>query len=98
MAGLAGLGEVAGIHRHLIDALSPGYGYSGIVIATLGGLSAWGVGLAALFIGLIETGAQEVSRTLGVPTYLGDVVQATLLLTTLVVLYFNRRRRLEIRD
>ncbi|HEX9371655.1 MAG TPA: hypothetical protein VF897_11655, partial [Roseiflexaceae bacterium] len=62
------------------------------------GLSAWGVGLAALFIGLIETGAQEVSRTLGVPTYLGDVVQATLLLTTLVVLYFNRRRRLEIRD
>jgi simple sugar transport system permease protein len=83
IAGLAGVGEVAGIHFHLIDALSPGYGYTGIIIATLGGLNAIGVGLAALFIGLIGTGAQTVSRALGVPAYLGDVVQATLLLVTL---------------
>jgi simple sugar transport system permease protein len=83
IAGMAGVGEVAGIHFHLIDALSPGYGYTGIIIATLGGLNAIGVGLAALFIGLIGTGAQTVSRALGVPAYLGDVVQATLLLVTL---------------
>jgi simple sugar transport system permease protein len=91
IAGLAGVSEVAGIHHHLIDALSPGYGYSGIVIATLGGFSAWGVGLAALFIGLIATGAQEVSRSLGVPSYLADIVQATLLIMTLVALYFRRK-------
>jgi simple sugar transport system permease protein len=41
------------------------------------------VALAALFIGLIDTGAQTVSRALGVPVYLGDVVQAALLLVTL---------------
>lgn len=92
IAGLAGVSEIGGIHHHLIDAISPGYGYSGIVVATLGGLSAIGVGLAGIFIGLIVTGAQEVSRTLGVPSYLSDVVQATLLLTMLVMLYFNRRR------
>lgn len=83
IAGLAGAGEVAGIHFHLIDAISDGLGYSGIIIATLGGLHPFGVGIAALFIGLIDTGAQNVSRAMGVPVYLGDVVQSTLLLVTL---------------
>ena len=83
IAGLAGAGEVAGIHFHLIDAISDGLGYTGIIIATLGGLHPFGVGLAALFLGLIDTGAQTVSRAMGVPVYLGDVVQSTLLLVTL---------------
>ncbi len=92
IAGLAGVGEVAGIHFHLIEAISPGYGYSGIIIATLGGLNPFGGGLAALFIGLIDTGAQTVSRALGVPVYLGDVVQATLLLVTLALFFFQNYR------
>lgn len=92
IAGLAGVGEVAGIHFHLIDALSPGYGYTGIIAATLGGLNALGVGLAAVFIGLIETGSQNVSRALGVPAYLGDVVQATLLLVTLAAFILQNYR------
>ena len=92
IAGLAGMSEVAGIHYHLIDAISPGYGYTGIIIATLGGLNAWGVALAALFIGLIDTGSQTVSRALGVPAYLGDVIQATLLLVTLGMLLLQSYR------
>ena len=83
IAGMAGVSEVAGIHFHLIDAISPGYGYTGIIIAMLGGLNPFGVGVAALFTGLLSTGGQTVSRALGVPAYLGDVVQATLLLVTL---------------
>jgi simple sugar transport system permease protein len=90
--GLAGVSEVAGIHYHLIDAISPGYGYTGIIIATLGTLNAWGVALAALFIGLIDTGSQTVSRALGVPAYLGDVIQATLLLVTLGMLLLQSYR------
>jgi simple sugar transport system permease protein len=92
IAGLAGVSEVAGIHYHLIDAISPGYGYTGILIATLGTLNAWGVALAALFIGLIDTGGQTVSRALGVPSYLGDVIQATLLLVTLGLLLLQGYR------
>jgi simple sugar transport system permease protein len=83
IAGMAGVSEVAGIHFHLIDAISPGYGYTGIIIAMLGALHPLGVGVAALFIGLLSTGSQTVSRALGVPAYLGEVVQATLLLVTL---------------
>ncbi len=92
IAGLAGVSEVGGIHYHLIDAISAGYGYTGIIIATLGTLNAWGVAIAAVFIGLIDTGGQTVSRALGVPSYLGDVIQATLLLVTLGILLLQRYR------
>ncbi len=41
---------------------------------------------------VIDTGAQTVSRALGVPAYLGDVIQATLLLVTLALLLLQRYR------
>jgi len=92
IAGLAGVSEIAGIHYHLISELSGGYGYTGIIVATLGGLNPIGATVAALFIGLIDTGAQTVSRVLGVPVYLGDVVQSTLLLVTLSMLLLQNYR------
>lgn len=90
IAGLAGMNEVAGNQYHLIDALSPGYGYTAIIIATLGGLSAPGVALAALFLALVDTGNLSASRALNIPTYLGDIIQATLLLVALAMLLLNR--------
>lgn len=92
IAGLAGVGEVAGIHHRLLEDISPGYGYSGIVIATLGAVNPFGAGLASVFIALILTGGQSVSRQMGIPNFLADVVQATLLLTTLGMLLFTRYR------
>ena len=92
VAGLAGVGEVAGIHGYLIAELSPGYGYTGIIVATFGGLSAPGILFGGLFLALIDTGILSSSRALGVPVYLGDVLQATLLLTTLAFLLLNRYR------
>jgi len=83
---------INGIHYHLIDAISPGYGYTGIIVATLGSLHAVGITIAALFIGLIDTGGQTISRAMGVPSFLGDVIQATLLLVTLAVLLLQRYR------
>ena len=61
-------------------------------LRNLGGLNPIGAGIAALFIGLIDTGAQTVSRVLGVPVYLGDVVQSTLLLVTLGMLLLQNYR------
>jgi ABC-type uncharacterized transport system permease subunit len=92
IAGLAGVGEVAGIHYHLIESISNNMGYSGILIATLGSLHPLAVGLAAIFFGLIDTGAQTVSRALNVPVYLGQVVQATLLLVTLALFVVQNYR------
>ena len=83
IAGIVGVSEVAGIQYHLIEEISPGYGYTGIIVATLGALNAWGVAAAGLFFGLIDTGTQTLSHTLGVPIYLGEVTQATMLLVAL---------------
>jgi general nucleoside transport system permease protein len=92
IAGIAGASEVAGIHYHLIAAISNNAGYTGIIVAMLGGLNPFGVGLAGLFIGLIDTGAQSVSRALGVPIYLGNLVEAVLLLVTLSVFVLQNYR------
>ncbi|MFN8379646.1 MAG: ABC transporter permease [Anaerolineae bacterium] len=92
IAGLAGVGEVGGIHYYLIGTLSNGFGYTGIIVATLGALTMPGVVLSALFLALINRGALSASRELGVPVYLADVIQATLLLVTLSVLLLNRYR------
>ena len=92
VAGLAGVGEVAGVHTYLIGELSPGYGYTGIIVATFGGLSALGILVSGLFLALIDTGTLSASRSLGVPVYLGDVLEATLLLVTLALLVSNRYR------
>lgn len=92
IAGLAGVSEIAGKHYHLIESISPGYGYTGIIVATFGGLSAFGVGLASAFFALIDVGALSASRVVRVPQYLGDVIQAVLLLTTLGMLLLTRYR------
>lgn len=92
IAGIAGYVEVAGIQYHLIAEISPGYGYTGIIIATMGGLNAIGVGASALFFGLVDTGAQTVSRALGVPVYLGEVTQATMLLVILGMFLLQQYR------
>jgi simple sugar transport system permease protein len=92
IAGLAGMSEIAGIQFHLISALSSNFGYTGIIAATLGGLHPLGVALAAAFIALISNGSQTVSFALGVPVYLGDIVQSTLLLVTLGMLLLQNYR------
>ena len=92
IAGIAGVSEVAGLHHYLIDGISPGYGYTGIIVATFGSLNAIGIAFAALFLALIDTGSLSASRSLGIPAYLGDVIQATLLLATLVALLLNNYR------
>ena len=92
IAGIAGAGEVAGMQYRLTSGISPGYGYTGIVVATLGTLTMPGVTLAALFLGDLAVGASSAGRALGVPSQLGAVVQGTLLLVTIGLLAVRRNR------
>jgi ABC-type uncharacterized transport system permease subunit len=92
LAGLAGVGEVGGLHFQVMAGLSPGYGYTGIVIAMLARLNPLGVIPAALFFAVIITGAEAMSRATGVPVFLADVIQGTALVAMLVALLFTRYR------
>ena len=92
IAGIAGAGEVAGMQYRLTSGISPGYGYTGIVVATLGTLTMPGVTLAALFLGDLTVGASSAGRALGIPSQLGAIVQGTLLLVTIGLLAIRRNR------
>ncbi|MCB4771141.1 ABC transporter permease [Ancylobacter sp. Lp-2] len=84
LAGLAGASEVAGLKGYLTADLSPGFGYAGIVVATLANLSPLGVVPAAVFIAAVFVGADSMSRAIGVSNYLADLVVALSLLSVLV--------------
>ncbi|HEX6012580.1 MAG TPA: ABC transporter permease [Geminicoccaceae bacterium] len=92
LAGLAGAGEVAGLKGYLTQDLSPGFGYSGIVVAMLAQLNPLGVVLAAVFVAAVFVGADGMSRTVGVPSYIADLVVALALLTMLLAGLVTRYR------
>jgi simple sugar transport system permease protein len=92
VAGIAGVSEVAGIQYRLTAGISPGYGYTGIVVAMLGGLTMPGVLLAGLLLGDLTVGAASAVRSLQVPSPMGAVVQGVLLLVVVGALALHRRR------
>ncbi len=92
LAGLAGVSEVAGVKGYLSGDLSPGFGYSGIVVAMLAGLSPIGSVLAAIFIAAVFVGADSMSRATGISSYIADLVVALSLLCVLIGSFFLRFR------
>ena len=92
LAGMAGVSEVAGLKGYLTSDLSPGFGYTGIVVAMLAGLSPVGVVISAVFIASVFVGADSMSRAMGVSSYLADLVVATSLLCVLIGGFFARFR------
>lgn len=92
LAALAGFSEVAGLKGNLTLDLSPGYGYSGIVVAMLAMLNPLGVVLSAIFVAGIFVGADAMSRSAGVPSYIADVMTATALLTMVTAILLTRFR------
>jgi len=84
LAGLAGAVEVAGRAGYVTQDMSTGVGYGGIVIAMLALLHPLAVVAAAVFVAGMMVGADGMSRAVGVPTAIADVIVAVALLATLV--------------
>ena len=92
LAALAGFSEVAGLKGSLTLDLSPGFGYTGIIVAMLALLHPLGVVVAALFVAGVFVGADSESRAAGVPTYLADIMLATALLLMVLAIMLTRFR------
>ena len=69
-AGLAGAIEVIGVQHRLMDGLTSGYGFTGIVAALLGGLHPLGLIPASIFFGGLRVGADKMQRAVQVPSSL----------------------------
>ena len=84
IAGLAGGVEVSGVSYALFQNLSPGYGFTGIAVALLGGLHPAGVVLAGILFGALQAGAGAMQREAGVPAVTVNVVEAIIIIIALL--------------
>lgn len=78
IAGIAGMGEVAGITHRLQHGISPGYGYTAIIVAWLAKLNPAGIVIASfLFGGLLVAG--YAVQIFGIPADIATMLQGSLL-------------------
>jgi general nucleoside transport system permease protein len=75
LAGLAGFAEAAGVQHRMIENISPGYGYTAIVVALLGQTNPVGVLVAALLFAALQIGASTMESAVGVPSSVITVIQ-----------------------
>ncbi|WP_028137747.1 ABC transporter permease [Bradyrhizobium japonicum] len=83
LAGLAGIIEVAGPVGHLQPGISPGYGFTAIIVAFLGRLNPLGILVAGLFLALTFIGGEQAQIAMKIPLDVTKVFQGVLLLYVL---------------
>jgi simple sugar transport system permease protein len=79
LAGLAGVGEVAGPLGQLQPSVSPGYGFAAIIVAYVGRLHPLGVVLASLLMSLLYLGGETAQIELQLPSAITGLFQGLLL-------------------
>ena len=78
-AGLAGAIEIAGPIGQIIPVISPGYGFTAIIVAFLGRLHPIGVVLAGILMALTYLGGDSAQITMNLPNAVTGVFQGMLL-------------------
>ena len=79
LAGLAGICEVAGPVGQLQPGISPGYGFTAIIVAFLGRLNPLGVLIAGLVVAISYLGGEAAQVALGISDKVARVFQGILL-------------------
>lgn len=82
VAGIAGAGEVAGIHHRLIEptSVSMGYGYTAILVALLARRRAWATLVTAPLLGWVFAAGDVIKVSLQLPFQITDVIIGVTLL------------------
>ncbi len=75
LAGLAGAGEASAIAGRLERGLSPGYGYTGIIVAWLARLNPLATAIVAVLLGALFLGGDGLQISLGLPIAVVSMLQ-----------------------
>ncbi|WP_336785917.1 ABC transporter permease [Paenibacillus sp. MMO-177] len=78
MAGLAGMAEVSGVTHRLMYGISPGYGYTAIIVAWLAKLNPLGLVISSFLFGGLIVGGFSV-QTIGLPSSISSMIQGAIL-------------------
>jgi simple sugar transport system permease protein len=79
LAGLAGMAELTGIGHSLQRELSPGYGYTAIIVAWLGRLNPFGIILVSFLLASLLVGGEQIQLSLGLPSAIAPMLQGIIL-------------------
>ncbi|MDP6418212.1 MAG: ABC transporter permease [Candidatus Krumholzibacteria bacterium] len=93
LAGLVGVHEVLLYRHRFLDNFSSGLGFLGIAVALMGRNHPFGVVLAALLFGFLNTGALEIDIFTEVPRELVVVMQALVIVLVLAMSESATRRK-----
>ena len=91
-AGLAGAIEISGAIGQIVPSISPGYGFTAIIVAFLGRLHPVGVFFAGLLMALTYLGGDSAQITMNLPNAVTGVFQGMLLFFLLACDVFIRYR------
>jgi ABC-type uncharacterized transport system permease subunit len=93
-AGLAGAVEILGLHHRMFEpqAVSAGYGFSGIVVALFGGLHPLGIIPSSILFGGLLVGGDKMQRAIQVPQVLITVILGLVVLFVVSSDIWVRRR------
>jgi simple sugar transport system permease protein len=92
LAGLAGTFEIAGPIGQLVPSLTPGYGFTAIIVAFLGRLHPLGIVAAAVVMAISYNGGELAQVEDGLPYAATGVVQGMLLFSLLACDFLSRYR------
>ncbi|MGF7189911.1 simple sugar transport system permease protein [Robbsia andropogonis] len=96
LAGLAGMGEIAGPIGQLQATWSPGYGFTAIIVVFLGRLHPFGIVLGSMLMALLYLGGESIQLSMQLPQALSGVFQGLLLFCLLacdVLVHYRVRWR-----
>jgi len=86
LAGLAGMSEVSGVVHRLQDHISPGYGFTAIIIAYLARFGPWRVVVASILFGALILAGREIQPS-GVPAMIQGIILFCLIGSDVLVRY-----------
>lgn len=89
LAGLAGMSEISGVVHRLQGAISPGYGFTGIIIAWLAKLNPLIVPLVSLLFGSLILAGREIQPS-GIPKLIQGIILFTLIASEVLLRYRMR--------
>jgi ABC-type uncharacterized transport system permease subunit len=78
LAGVAGMAEVSGVAHKLMYGISPGYGYTAIIVAWIARLNPFGIVVSAVLFGGLIAGGYSV-QTMGLPSSISSLLQGAVL-------------------
>ncbi len=86
LAGLAGMSEISGVVHRLQGSISPGYGFTGIIVAWLAKLNPFLVVIVSILFGALILAGREIQPS-GVPKMIQGIILVCLIASDFLLRY-----------